>query len=83
MYLNLLSHVNFYLSCVYNLFGLPVCIKVFYTHLGIDIRLIKYYTETYRLINIYLPIVIILWSTCFDKISEFFFLLNLHFSIRY
>ena len=71
MYLNSLSHVKFYLSCVYNIFGLPVCIKVFYTQLGIDICLVKYYTETYWLINIYLLIVTILWSTCFDKIPEF------------
>ena len=62
MYLNALSYVKFYLSRVYNIFGLPVCIKVFYTQLGIDICLIKYYTETYWLINIYLPIVTVLWS---------------------
>ena len=34
IYLNSLSHVKFYLSCVYKIFGLPVCIKVFYTQLG-------------------------------------------------
>ena len=80
MYLNALSYVKFYLSRVYNIFGLPVCIKVFYTQLGIDICLIKYYTETYWLINIYLPIVTVLWFTCFDKIPEF---ISFEFTPRY
>ena len=53
MYLNSLSHVKFYIGCVYNLFDLPVCIKVFYTqqlsHLQ---KLIKNYDAKWIFLNI-------------------------------
>ena len=71
MYKTLFTHVKFYLGRAFEIFDIPVIRKLVYTQLGIiDNSLIIYYTITYWLINIYLPVTIC-WFTCFDKTPEF------------
>ena len=71
VYKTLFTHVKFYLGRAFEIFDIPVIFKLVYTQLGIiDNSLIIYYTITYWLINIYLPVTIC-WFTCFDKIPEF------------
>ena len=74
------THVKFYLGRAFEIFDIPVTVKLFCTQLGfIDNSLIIYYTITYWLINIYLPVTFFRF-TCFDKIPEF---ISIDFTPRY